>query len=100
MASTTRVLPGAGGPKEQQVPDGAPGRVQARQKHLVDLGNLLNGGVLADNFAAEGVFKLPGIIAAASRVEHGIEDGFHKGLAPLLWPVSWFLGECLQFVCS
>ena len=76
-----------GGPKKKKIADRTSGRVQARQKHLVDLGHLFNGGILADNFAAQGVLKLPGIVATAGRVEHCVEHRLHKSLAPFPWPV-------------
>ena len=81
-------LAGAGGPQKQEVADRTAGRIQAGQEHLVDLDHLFNGLLLADDFAAKGVFKLPGIIAAAGWVEHCVEDRFHRGLAPS------FVGLC------
>ena len=79
-------LPGASGSEEQEVSYRAPRRVQARQKHLVDLRHFLDGLVLTDDFAAHGTFKVSGIVAATGRVEHCGEVGFHRVFGPCL---SW-----------
>ena len=80
----------AGGPKEQKIANRTARRIQARQKHLVDFDHFLDGLVLTDDSAAKGAFKFSGIIGAARRVEHGVDDGFHNGSGPA-FP---FLGPC------
>ena len=83
----------AGRPQKQQVAYRTSRRIQSGQKHLVDLGHFFDGLVLTDDLAAKGVVKLPGIVAAAGRIEHGVEDGFHRVVALLSFPgpfaASW-----------
>src|SRR5262245_20932037 len=55
-------LAGAGWPEKKQVADRAPRRVQARQKHLIDLGDLLEGLVLPDDLPPQRTFKVAGIV--------------------------------------
>src|ERR1700739_33018 len=91
IASTTRVFPdpvgprksrvptaGPGGPNKQQVAYRAPGRIQPRQKHLVDLSDLLDRLVLPDNLPVQGSLKIARIIAAPGRVEHGSQIASHR----------------------
>src|SRR5579863_2101773 len=70
----------AGRPQEQQVADGAAGRIQAGQEHLIDLDDFLHRLVLPDYAAAKGTFKLSCIVAAAIRVQHSCEIRSHKML--------------------
>src|SRR5438067_6181506 len=46
-------LPRAGGPKKQKVPYWAPGRIQSRQEHLIDLGDFFDGGVRSEEHTSE-----------------------------------------------
>src|ERR1039458_2734358 len=71
-------LPRTGRSQKKQVAHRTPRRVQARQKNLVNLGNLFDGLILADDLAAQGGFKLSSIVAAAVRIEHGCEVRSHK----------------------
>ena len=50
-----------GWPKKKQIADRASGGVQSGEKHLVDFDDLLNGGILADDFAAKSAFKVAGV---------------------------------------
>jgi hypothetical protein len=78
----------ASGPEEQEIANGTARRIQARQKHLVNFNHFLDGLVLTDDSAAKGAFKFSGIIGAARRVEHRVNDGFHNWV----WPcpvLSW-----------
>ena len=87
-------FPRAGGAEEQQIANWTSRRIQSRQKHLVDFDHFLDGLVLTDDSAAKGAFKLSGIIAAARRVKHGVDDGFHRVCGPFF--LSWariVLGE-------
>src|SRR5713101_2740231 len=77
-------FPRAGGPKEQKIANGTARRIQACQKHLVNFDHFLDGLVLTDDSAAKGAFEFSGIIGAARRVKHGIDDGFHMGSGPVL----------------
>src|SRR5450432_1729726 len=61
-------LTGAGGSEKEQVPDRAIGGVQAGEEHLIDLDDFFDGGILADNFAAESGFEVAGIGTAAAGV--------------------------------
>src|SRR5205085_8358196 len=79
-------LPGAGGSKEQEISYGTSRRVQARQKHLIDLRHFLDGLILADDLAAHGTFKFSGIVAATGRVQHCGEIRSHRVFGPCL---SW-----------
>ena len=56
------------GSKKQQIAHRASWRIQSRQKHLVDLHNLLNSRLLPHDFAGKRSLKLTGILAAATRV--------------------------------
>ena len=82
-ASTTRVLPEPVGPEEQEVADGAPGSVHARQEHLIDFSNFFDRLVLAYDLAAEVDFEVTGVIAAAGWVKHGGKVRSHS-LSPLI----------------
>src|SRR6266478_9488882 len=73
-----------GGPEKQKVSNRTAGRIQSRQKHLVNFDHFLDGLVLTDDSAAKGAFELSGIIGAARRVQHGVDDGFHMGSGPVL----------------
>ncbi len=67
-----------GGPQKQQVPHGTPRRVQAGQKHLVNLGDLFDSLVLPNNAATQSGFKLSSIGAAAVRIEHSSKIRSHS----------------------
>src|SRR6266568_5579407 len=73
----------SGRTKEQEVADGASGGVESSEKHLIDLNDLFDGRVLANAFATESSFKVPGIAAPASRVKNCAGDGLHIGGALL-----------------
>src|SRR5271167_2142432 len=60
-----------GRPEEQEIAYGTARSIQPSQKHLIDFRDLLDGLILADNLAAQGVLKVTSIVAAAGRVEHG-----------------------------
>jgi len=45
-------LAGTGGAEEEQISDRAIGGVESGEKHLIDLDDFFDGGVLADDFAA------------------------------------------------
>src|SRR5579862_5407475 len=81
-------LPGSGRPQKKQIAHRAPWRIQPRQKHLVDLGDLFDGLVLTHNPAAQRSFKLASVAAAAVRIEYGSEIRSHR------------LSVFLQAVCS
>src|SRR5258708_40079681 len=67
-----------GVPQKQQVPYAAPRRVQAGQKHLINLGDLFDSLVLPNNAAAQGGFKFSRIGAAAVRIEHSSKIRSHS----------------------
>ena len=82
----------AGGPKKQKIANRTPRRIQSSQKHLVDFHHFLDGLVLTDDSAANGAFELSGIVGAARRIEHCVDDGFHNGVWPcfsLSWPLYY-----------
>jgi hypothetical protein len=76
-------LAGAGGPKKKQVADWTSGSVQARKKHLVNLNDFFDRGVLADNLPPQGGFKVLRVRAAPSRIKSCIKAGPHKFLASI-----------------
>src|SRR4051812_13117227 len=76
-------LAGAGGPEEEQIADRTAGRVQPRQKHLVDLGDFFDRGVLSHDLAAQCRFEFGCVVAAKGGIECGIKTGFHKYCIPL-----------------
>src|SRR5271166_5341689 len=69
-------------PKEQQVAYRTSRRVQPRQKHLVDLGDLLDRLILTHNSAAQRGFKLSRVVTATVRIEYGSKVRSHKGICP------------------
>ena len=71
-------LPRARWPKKKQVAHRTPRGVQPRQKHLVNLGDLLDGLVLTYDAAAQCGFKFSSIGAAAVRIEHCSKVRSHK----------------------
>src|SRR5215469_1764787 len=82
-------LAGSCRPQEEQVSHRPAGRIQSRQKHLIDFDDFLDGLVLAYDLAAQGVVKLSGIMTAAGGIEYSAEHAFH-----MLWPcffLSWAL---------
>ena len=92
----------AGRPKKKQVAHGTPGSVQAREKHLVNLGDLFDGLVLTDDAAAQCSFKLSSICAAAVRIEHCSKIRSHKVASFLSQAVSsaFFLADSPGLVSS
>src|SRR5437868_4292990 len=72
----------ASGAQEKQVSYRTSGRIQTRQKHLVDLGDLLNGIVLSDNLAPQKGFKLLRVVATSAGIKRGIKTGSHKLYRP------------------
>ena len=77
-ASTTRVLPEPVGPRNSRLPTGRPWRIQPGQKHLIDFRDLLDRLVLPHNLAAQGGFKVAGVVAAAARIQHGCKVRSHR----------------------
>jgi hypothetical protein len=70
--------------QEQKISNRTPRRVQAGQKHLIDLYDLFDRLVLSDDFAPYGAVKLPGVVASTIWIEHSGEVRSHKGrVAPL-----------------
>src|SRR5437588_12107962 len=74
----------AGWPKEEQVTDRPPGRIQSRQEHLVDLSDFFDGDVLSHDFAAQRCIEFSGVVAAKGGIECGIKTGFHMYCIPLI----------------
>src|ERR1700721_2773643 len=68
----------AGWTQKKQVAHRTPRSVQAREEHLINLGDLFHSLILAYDLAAQGGFKLSSIVAAAVRIEHGCEIRSHK----------------------
>jgi len=81
-----------GRPQKQQIPHRTPRRVQAGQKHLINLYHLLDCLVLPPNAAAQGAFKLSRIVAATVRIEHCCQVRSHKNRCPRLPFLSF--GRC------
>src|ERR1700720_1134582 len=61
-------LAGAGGAEEEQIADGAAGRVESSGEDLEQLDEGLNAVVLADDFRAQRVLKFNGVRAADTRI--------------------------------
>src|SRR5579864_262890 len=97
-------LAGTGRSQKQEVAHWAAGSIQAGQKHLVDLDDLLDRLVLADNTAAQGCFEFSRIGAAAVGIEDGRQIRSHKGLArssfcrPICWAPARFLPDILGWL--
>ncbi len=68
-------LAGAGGAEEEEVADGAMRGAEAGEVHLVDIDNLGDGFILADNQLAEAAFERRGFAAGPV----GIEEGAMRG---------------------
>src|ERR1700692_3073648 len=60
-------LAGAGGPEEEQIADGAAGRVESSGENLEQLDESLNAVILADDFRTQSVLKFNGVRAADTR---------------------------------
>src|ERR1700727_3727825 len=67
----------AGWTQKKQVAHRTPRSVQAREEHLINLGDLFDSLILAYDLAAQGGFKLSSIVAAAVGIEHGCEIRSH-----------------------
>src|SRR5271157_675945 len=63
--------------QEKEVSDRAAGRVQSGQEHLIDFGDLLDGGILSYDPAPEGGFKLLRVVAALRGIQSFVQSGFH-----------------------
>src|ERR1700745_2298641 len=88
-------LSGTGRSKKNQIAHRASGRIQSRQKHLVDFYHLFDRLVLPNNLASKRGLEVFGIVTATCRVESGIEHSFHKLWTQLFlsWACIWFPGE-------
>src|SRR5271165_2118314 len=63
--------------EEQEISDWPAGRIQSRQKHLIDFGDLRDSGILAYDLAPEGGFKLLRVVAASRGIQSFVQSGFH-----------------------
>ena len=66
------------GSQEEQVSYWTSGRIQTRQKHLIDFDDLIDSCVLPHNAAAKGGIKLSSIVAATVWIEHCCKVRSHK----------------------
>ena len=65
-------------PKKEEIANRTSRSVQARQKHLVDLGNFFDRIVLADDLAPNGIVEILRVAGAAGGVKSRIQSGFHR----------------------
>ena len=81
VASTMRVLPGAGRTEEQEVADRAARGAHSRQVHLVDVDDLLDRLILTDDKSLQTGFEAFGIFSGSCRIERFLNrDHFHHSL--------------------
>src|SRR5271166_2267203 len=71
-------LAGARWPQKQEISDWPAGRIQSRQKHLINFGDFLDSGILSYDPAPEGGFKLLRVVAALRGIQSFLESGFHR----------------------
>ena len=71
-------LAGAGRPQKQKIADGPTRRIQTGEKHLIDLGDLLHGWVLADDLAPQSGFKIQRLATAPRRIQGSVQSCFHN----------------------
>jgi hypothetical protein len=78
--------------KKEQIPNGAARRVQPGEKHLVDLCDLRESGVLADNTAAKRRLEVLCLTAAGTRIKNRCTTSLHTRHLYLndARPVMWF----------
>ena len=69
---------GARGPKEEEIANGAAGRVEAGAKDLIEIDEGLHTLFLADDLAANGVMEITGICATDGGVQLMANSSFHK----------------------
>ena len=73
-------LAGASGTEKEKIADGAAGRVQAGAEDLVEVDERLHALFLANDFGAESLLEIAGIVAADAGIELlfcGYFHGFH-----------------------
>jgi hypothetical protein len=64
--------------KEKEISDWAARRIQACQKHLVNLGDFFNRSVLAHNSAPQRCIEFLRVAGAPGRIKHCIQSGSHS----------------------
>src|ERR1700761_5726805 len=69
-------LPRTGRSQKNKIADRAIGRIQSRQKHLVDLSYFFNSGILADDPAAQSFLEFSCVTASTGRIQNCVYTGF------------------------
>src|SRR5208283_3895128 len=64
--------------QEEEIPDWAAGRIQPRQKHLINFADFLDSGILAYDPAPESGFKFLRVIAALRGIQYFVQSGFQR----------------------
>src|SRR5208337_514885 len=63
--------------QEEEIPNWAAGRIQSRQKHLINFADFLDSGILAYDPAPKSGLKLLCGVAALRGIQSCVQSGFH-----------------------
>ena len=69
----------AGRPEKEEIAYRTPGRIEPRQKHLVDFGDLLDRGILPDDLPSQCGFKFKCVVAMTRGIQNSVQSGLHNG---------------------